>query len=96
MVYGGSTFDVLFDLASHRLVIATSDSRVEQFALRPMAVADFYAEFMQRLRRLASRFISDHPVKSRTPSHLIRTISMPNTTANTSRSSIEYWCSQRA
>jgi len=52
MVYGGSTFDVLFDLTSHHLVIATSDGRVEQFALRPMAVADFYAEFMQRLRRL--------------------------------------------
>ena len=30
----------------------TSDGRVESFALKPMSVADFYAEFMQRLRRL--------------------------------------------
>ena len=52
MPYRGRTFDVIFDFATHRLVIETSDGRVEDFALEPMAVADFYTEFMQRLRRL--------------------------------------------
>ena len=52
MPYRGRTFDVIFDFATHRLVIETSDGRAEDFALEPMAVADFYTEFMQRLRRL--------------------------------------------
>jgi hypothetical protein len=48
MPYAGRTFDVSFDFANHRLVIETSDCRVEHFALKPMAVADFYHEFMER------------------------------------------------
>ncbi len=52
MPYAGGTFDVIFDFAHHRLVIETSDGRVENLALKPMAVADFYTEFMQRLHRL--------------------------------------------
>jgi Family of unknown function (DUF5996) len=52
MPYAGGTFDIIFDFANHRLVIETSDCRVESFALAPMSVADFYAEFMRRLRRL--------------------------------------------
>jgi Family of unknown function (DUF5996) len=52
MHHAGGTFDVLFDLAGHRLVVQTDDGRVEEFALRPMAVADFYAEFMHQLHRL--------------------------------------------
>ena len=50
--YAGGAFDIVFDFADHRLVIETSDGRVESFALEPMAVAGFYAEFMQALRRL--------------------------------------------
>jgi hypothetical protein len=52
MPYAGRTFDVSFDFANHRLVIETSDCRVEHMALKPMAVADFYHEFMERLSRL--------------------------------------------
>jgi len=52
MPYAGGIFDVIFDFTNHRLIIETSDCRVENFALRPMAVADFYAEFMQRLHGL--------------------------------------------
>jgi hypothetical protein len=52
MPYTGGTFDVIFDFAHHQLVIETSDCRTESFALAPMAVADFYAEFMKRLHRL--------------------------------------------
>ena len=48
----GGTFDVIFDFVDHRLVIETSDGRTESFALKPMAVADFYAEFMQTMARL--------------------------------------------
>ncbi|MGC2133901.1 MAG: DUF5996 family protein, partial [Xanthobacteraceae bacterium] len=52
MPYAGGTFDILFDFADHRLEVKTSDGRADSLALRPMAVADFYAEFMERLRRL--------------------------------------------
>jgi Family of unknown function (DUF5996) len=48
----GRTFDIVFDFVEHRLRIVTSDGGVESFALQPMSVADFHAEFMQRLRRL--------------------------------------------
>ena len=50
--YAVGTFDIVFDLTGGELRIATSDGRVESFALAPMAVADFYAEFIGRLRRL--------------------------------------------
>ncbi|MGA8950766.1 MAG: DUF5996 family protein [Xanthobacteraceae bacterium] len=52
MPYDGGTFDILFDFADHRLEVKTSDGRGDSLALRPMAVADFYAEFTERLRRL--------------------------------------------
>jgi len=50
--YRDHAFDIVFDLTGHELRIATNDGRLESFALAPMSVADFYAEFMQRLRRL--------------------------------------------
>jgi len=50
--YPGGTFDIVFDLIGHQLRIATSDGRLQSFALAPMSVADFYTEFMGRLRRL--------------------------------------------
>jgi hypothetical protein len=52
MPFAGGTCDVIFDFVRHRLVVETSDGRAETFGLEPMAVADFYAEFMARLRRL--------------------------------------------
>jgi Family of unknown function (DUF5996) len=52
MPYADGTFDVIFDFANHRLIVETSDCRVENFALKPISVADFYAEFMQRLHNL--------------------------------------------
>ena len=51
-VYHGRTFDIVFDFVDHLLRIATGDGRVESFPLAPMSVADFYAEFMERLGRL--------------------------------------------
>jgi Family of unknown function (DUF5996) len=52
MAYPGGTFDIVFDFANHQLVIVTSECRTESFALKPMTVADFYAAFMEKLRRL--------------------------------------------
>jgi hypothetical protein len=52
MPYAGGIFDIIFDFTEHRLVIETSDGRVAGFALKSMAVADFYAEFTQHLRGL--------------------------------------------
>ncbi|HEY2528543.1 MAG TPA: DUF5996 family protein [Xanthobacteraceae bacterium] len=50
--YQGRAFDIVFDLINHRLDIEASDGRRESITLQPMAVADFYGEFMERLRRL--------------------------------------------
>jgi hypothetical protein len=50
--YGGGTFDIVFDFIDHQLRVAAGDGRTESFALAPMSVADFYAEFMRRLHRL--------------------------------------------
>ncbi len=50
--YRGRTFDIVFDLVDHQLRIAASDGGAESFPLASMSVADFYAAFMQRLRRL--------------------------------------------
>jgi len=52
MSYAGLTFDIVFDFVDHRLVIETSDGRVESIALKPMSVADFYAAFMGKLHAL--------------------------------------------
>ncbi len=50
--YGTRTFDIVFDFVDHRLLIETNDGGTETLPLRPMSVADFYSEFMSRLRRL--------------------------------------------
>jgi hypothetical protein len=47
-----AAFDIVFDFVDHRLGITMSDGRSESFPLQPMSVADFYAAFMGRLRRL--------------------------------------------
>jgi Family of unknown function (DUF5996) len=49
---GGRVFEIGFDFINHRLTIATSDGRVDGFALQPIAVADYYHEVMQRLKTL--------------------------------------------
>jgi hypothetical protein len=49
---GDRTFDIVFDLVDHELRIARNDGRVESLALKPMPVAEFYVEFMERLRSL--------------------------------------------
>jgi len=50
--YRGGVFDIVFDFVDHRVEIQSSDGRTESLPLKPMAVADFYDEFMQRLERL--------------------------------------------
>jgi Family of unknown function (DUF5996) len=50
--HGTRTFEVAFDFIEHRLRIDTSAGGSESIALVPMSVADFYGEFMRRLRRL--------------------------------------------
>jgi hypothetical protein len=48
----GRTFDIVFDFVDHQLSIVTSEGHTENVPLRPIRVADFYAEFMRRLRHL--------------------------------------------
>jgi hypothetical protein len=50
--YGDRSFQVDFDFIDHRLGIALSDGRRDGFALAPRPVAEFYGEFIGRLRGL--------------------------------------------
>jgi hypothetical protein len=50
--YRGGVFDITFDFIDHRVDIVTGSGRRESMPLAPMTVADFYAAFMERLRRL--------------------------------------------
>ena len=47
-----STFEVQFDFINHQLWIRTSEGRQENIPLLPCSVADFYSEYMARLRSL--------------------------------------------
>jgi hypothetical protein len=49
---GERVFEIGFDFIDHRLTIETGDGKADGFALRPIAVADFYAEATQQLRAL--------------------------------------------
>ncbi len=50
MPYGVRSIELRFDFVAHRLVLECSDGLVKEMPLRPMAVADFYREFMEMLR----------------------------------------------
>jgi Family of unknown function (DUF5996) len=51
--HNGSSFEIEFDFKDHKLVIRTSDGRVEDFALYDgLTVADFYASVMANLAKL--------------------------------------------
>jgi hypothetical protein len=50
--YREGAFDIVFDFLDHRLDIEASDGRRENIVLAPMAVADFYGAFMEKLHRL--------------------------------------------
>jgi hypothetical protein len=52
MPYGQRTFQVDFDFIEHRLRLATSDGDARELELAPRTVADFYVEFMARLKEL--------------------------------------------
>jgi hypothetical protein len=43
--HGEGTVDIDFDFIDHRLIVRRSDGATAAMALRPMAVADFYAEY---------------------------------------------------
>ncbi|MDX1740090.1 MAG: DUF5996 family protein [Rhodothermales bacterium] len=50
--YGGSSFEILFDLVEHVLRVESGDGRSEAVDLRPQAVAEFYAALMMATERL--------------------------------------------
>ena len=50
--YRGGVFDIVFDFIDHRVDVVTASGQRESLPLAPMTVADFYAAFMERLRRL--------------------------------------------
>ena len=50
--HGTRSFEIAFDFIDHALVIQTSDGACETLPLRPVSVADFYRDLMERLRAL--------------------------------------------
>ena len=50
--YGSSAFDIELDFVDHRLLVRSSDGNARTVALRPMPVAQFYAETMKALGEL--------------------------------------------
>lgn len=52
MPYGTGSLEIDFDFIDHVLLFQTSDNRREALALRPRAVADFYADVLATLRKL--------------------------------------------
>ena len=50
--YRSRAFEVAFDFIDHRLIVSTSDGATRSIALRPLAVADFYREYMATLEAL--------------------------------------------
>jgi hypothetical protein len=52
MPHGARMFAIDFDFIDHALTIRTSDGASDGFALRPLSVADFYRDLMERLRAL--------------------------------------------
>jgi hypothetical protein len=52
MAHDGRVLQIDFDFCAHELVLRTSDAREQHIALTPMAVADFHAAVMDRLRAL--------------------------------------------
>jgi hypothetical protein len=52
MPYEDRIFEIEFDFLDHQLLIKCSDDSTTTLALRPQAVADFYAEVMSALRGL--------------------------------------------
>jgi hypothetical protein len=51
--YGGSTFDISFDLLENRLSVTTSDEDAFSFALDDLPVAEFYRRLFEGLRWLS-------------------------------------------
>jgi hypothetical protein len=51
--YGTRTFQIDFDFIDHDLTVLVSDGATRHIALRPRAVAEFYAEYAQTLAGLA-------------------------------------------
>lgn len=47
--YQGRIFQIDFDFEQHKLLISCSGSQKESLELRPMTVADFYAELFEKL-----------------------------------------------
>ena len=50
--YGGTTFDISFDLLENRLVVTTSEGGAFSFALDDLPVAEFYRSLFEGLRSL--------------------------------------------
>ncbi|NEE41952.1 hypothetical protein G3M53_93455, partial [Streptomyces sp. SID7982] len=50
--YRSGAFEIEFDFVGHRLEVRSSDGGVRGFPLRPMAVAEFYAQVLHTLDEL--------------------------------------------
>jgi Family of unknown function (DUF5996) len=65
--YNGAIFDVEFDFVDHILRIRSSTGDHRTVALKPKAVADFYAEYLDSLRALGLELTLHHPSPDEVP-----------------------------
>lgn len=64
----GDTLDVEFDFVAHGLVFRTNSAKLERIALRPQPVADFFAEYLDVMKRLGiGVHIDPMPVELKDP-----------------------------
>jgi hypothetical protein len=78
-VGNGHLVDIEFDFVSHELVWRKSDGETRRLSLRPMSVANFFAEFLQTLKALDVKVEIDL-----TPAELVNPIRFDRDTVHTS------------
>ena len=66
MPYGERMLQIDFDFVRHQLILQTSDGLRENLALKPMPVAEFYAQVMQSLEKLGMP-VKIHTLPSEVP-----------------------------
>jgi hypothetical protein len=66
MPYGNRTIQIDFDFTDHRLLFQTSDGRQESIPLRPMSVATFYTQVLERMNTLGMP-LKIRPIPSEVP-----------------------------
>ncbi len=90
----GSSYEVLFDFLDHRLIIHCASGAEASFALEPMSVATFHAQFVEALRSVGAptRF---HGSPNEVPEP-VPFVDQTLQGAYDPEAAYDYWCALRA